>query len=114
MVQGIGQRHFAVRVMVAVGLAIGSDVHQLGPGAGLLGKGPQQPLRKLFAVIQQALKGHGPRNGSVVEEEIDGSPRGQSQTVNHGGINELVADVLPDRVLPIFRTPLGLIGGEDR
>ncbi len=77
VIQGIGESHFAELVVVAVGFAVRCDVHQFRPGAGLLGKSSEQPFGKLLAVVQNSLEGYGARNRSVVEENIEGLPRGQ-------------------------------------
>ena len=44
----VGQRHFAVVMMMAVGFAVGGDVHQLRPVAAV-GKAAQQPVGEMLA-----------------------------------------------------------------
>ena len=47
--QGVGQRHIAIMMMVTVTLAVRCDMRELRPGA-LVGKAAQQAIRKSFAV----------------------------------------------------------------
>ena len=74
VIQRIGQRHVAERMVMAVGFAVGGDVGQLRPVA-LIRQCVQQTLREALAVVQQALKGHRPRDRPVVEEQVDGAAR---------------------------------------
>ena len=94
VVQGVGQCHVAVAVMVAVGLAVGGDVHQLGPVA-VLGKCSGQTVGEILPTIQQALEGDGPGNRAVIEEEVDGPAGRQAKQIGHGRIDAAAADVVP-------------------
>ena len=58
VVQGIGQGHFAMAMVMPVGFTIGGDMRQLG-GSRIGRDIPQQGLRQRFTTIEQALEGDG-------------------------------------------------------
>ncbi len=61
-VQDVGQRHVAVRVVVAVGFAVGRDVHELRVLAGVV-EAVEQAVQEPFAAVQEPLEGDLPRDG---------------------------------------------------
>ncbi len=67
-IERVGQRHFAVAVMMAVRFAIGRNVHHLRPSAGAR-KGPGEALGELFAVMQELFKGDSLRNRAIVKKQ---------------------------------------------
>ena len=67
-------------MMMAVGLAIGGDMHQLRPAA-IVGKSAEQPVGKRLAIAQQPFEGHRARDGAVVEKQVDAAPRRQIANV---------------------------------
>ena len=73
-VHGVGERHLAVLVVVAIALAIGGDVGELGRVGGV-GRGRveavQQAAAEGLAAVEQSLEGDGARGGAVVEEDRD-------------------------------------------
>src|SRR5207248_9098018 len=52
VVKSGGECHFAESVMMAISLAVGSDVHQLGPWPQLLSKAGHQSFGECFTVSQ--------------------------------------------------------------
>ena len=62
------QRHLAEAPVVAVGLAVGRAVHQLGTLAAI-GKHAAQPRGQPVAVLEQVLEGDRARDGPIVEEQ---------------------------------------------
>ena len=50
ILEGISQCHVAVRMMVSIALAVGGNVHELGPIASI-GKSTCQPMRELLAAV---------------------------------------------------------------
>ena len=69
-VQGIGQRHIAMAMMVTIGLAISGNVHQLRPVATVR-EAALQPVRKFLSAVQELFKGDGAGNRPVIKEEGD-------------------------------------------
>src|ERR1035438_7356068 len=67
VMQRVRERHLALEMMMAVRLAIGSDVHELRPAA-VLGKTADQPVSEAFAIRKQAFEGDGARDGAIVEK----------------------------------------------
>src|ERR1019366_2750734 len=63
----VGECHFAVPVMVAIGLAVSGDVNKLGRGAffeaGFEARG------EVLSGVEQAFKRDGSRSGAVVKED---------------------------------------------
>ncbi len=62
-------------VVVAVRLAVGGDVGELRPRA-IFVEGAHDPADQVLAALQELLEGQSARDGAVVEEEVDGAPRG--------------------------------------
>src|SRR5690348_12230208 len=60
VMERIRKRHLAMLVMMAVTLAVGSDVHQLRP-VSLVGESAHQSRRELLPVFQQTFERHGLR-----------------------------------------------------
>ena len=58
--------------MVAVGLAVGRDMHQLRTRP-FVGKPAQQAVREFFAVVEQFLERDSLRNRAVIKEEVYGT-----------------------------------------
>src|SRR5512136_2601222 len=94
VVQGIGQRHVPIRVVVTVALAIRGDMDELRPSPRF-GKPAQETLRKSLAVAQNALKSHSPGDGTVIEEQGNAPIRWEPKCVSHGRINLFPAHILP-------------------
>ncbi len=69
-VERIGKSHIAVSVMVAVGLAIGCNMHQLFPLA-VVGEPRHQSTRQGFSPGQQLLESDCLRCRAVVKEQVD-------------------------------------------
>ena len=74
--QGVGQRHVAVAMMMAVGFAVGGDMDELIPVAAVV-NALSEPVREAFAAGQQLLEGDRLRDGRVVEEQGDRAARRQ-------------------------------------
>ena len=110
MMQGERECHVAVPVVVPVGFTVGCDVGQLRPVAPL-GVGAEDSLGELFAVAEELLKGHGARNGPVVEENLDRPPGRQAQQVGHGRVDAGPTHVPPGAAADFPHTP-GLMGRE--
>jgi hypothetical protein len=108
VIEGTGERHLAVAVVVAVGFAIGGNVHQLRPVSPVVGETAQQAVRQGFALGEQALEGDGAGDGPVVKEHVDGAPRTQSQLVGRAGVNPPAAGI-PPAASPLAHPP-GLVG----
>ena len=68
VIQRVGERHVAVRMVMAVGFAIGGDVHELGPGTAVV-EAAEQAMGKTLTIQQQLLEGDRARDGAIVEEQ---------------------------------------------
>src|SRR5512146_2982489 len=84
--QRIGQRHIAMGVMMAIGFAVGGNVHELWPAARV-GETAYKTLGEVFAVGEQVFKGYGLRNRPVIKEQVDIAAGGQLDRVSAGGVN---------------------------
>ena len=93
VMQRVGQRHLALEMMMAVGLAVSGDVHELRPAA-VLGEAADQPVGETFAIGEQAFEGDGAGDGSVVEKQVDAAARRQIADVGTGGVDLAALDVL--------------------
>src|SRR4030095_6229379 len=100
-------------MVMTVGLAIGSDVHQFRPGPQVFRKSGHDALGEALAVVKQVLERDGARDRTVVEEKRDFLSRGQGQHEGQGWI-----DALPTALLPCassdLASPAGLPGSENR
>ncbi|MFO0635691.1 MAG: hypothetical protein U0168_22860 [Nannocystaceae bacterium] len=103
-VQRVGQRHVAVAMVVAVGLAVGRDVDQLRPVAAV--EGAAQPRGEAVAALQQPLERDRLRHRAVVEEHRDLSPAAELDAVGPLGIDARAVDVVP-RCLGVAQGPRG-------
>ena len=92
VMQRVGERHLALEMMVAVGLAVGGDVHELRPAA-VLGEAADQAVGEAFAIGEQPFEGDGAGDGAVVEEEVDAAARRQIADVGARGIDLAAFDV---------------------
>ena len=90
VIERVGQRHVAERVVMPVGFAVGGDVGQLRAFA-LIRQSIQKPARKTAAIVQQAFEGHGLRHGPVVEEQMDGAAGRQLLAIGTRRIDALAA-----------------------
>src|ERR1035438_5000645 len=63
-------------MMMAIGLAIRGDVHELRP-APVIGKSAEQAVGKSLAVAQQPFESHRARDGSVIKKQVNAAPRRQ-------------------------------------
>src|SRR5258708_1601989 len=93
-VQRVGQGHVAVLVMMAVGLTVSGNVHELRPGA-LVRESAAQAFDKALATVQQFFKCHSLRDWTVIKEQIDPVSRRQSGQVGATGVNTSAAAVFP-------------------
>src|SRR5215469_16851382 len=67
VVKRIRQRHFSVPVVMAIRFAVSRDVSQLVYGL-IVGQSANQARCEFFAIFQNALKGNGLRDRSVVKK----------------------------------------------
>ena len=67
-------------MMVAVALAVGRNMNQLRTLASV-GKAAHQAIGKPFPIAQQAFKGDGLRDRSIIEKQIDSLFRRQPRAV---------------------------------
>src|ERR1035441_626945 len=65
----VGQGHFAVPVMVAIGLAVSGNVNQLGRGT--LFEAGFEARCEVLTRVEQAFKRDGSRGGAVVKEDCN-------------------------------------------
>ena len=86
VLERISKGHVSVCVMMSVTFAIGGDMHQLWPVAGV-GKASGQAMRELLAAVEQLLECHCLRNGCVVEKYGDAAPVAQAHDVRTTGID---------------------------
>src|SRR5262249_15476935 len=77
VLQCISERHVSVSMVMSVALAVGGDVHELRPVAGV-GKASCQTIRELLAAVEELLEGDSLRKGSVVEENGDAAAIAQA------------------------------------
>lgn len=105
--------HVAELEMMAVGLAIGGHIHQLVM-VPLVIKGAGQPFHEPFAICEQAFKRDGLRNGRVVKENRQRTPRRQLDEIRHRGIHVRATDVLPLVFSRQWPHPVRLKGRQDR
>ena len=97
MLKRVGEGHFAVTMMVAVGFAVGGNIGNLGPRA-ILVEGASNAPGEGDAADQKALEGHGSRNRPIVEEDREGAPTRQVDHVGAGRINARPTHISPDRL----------------
>ena len=117
-VHGEGEGHLPMFVVVAVGLAVGGDVGELGAvvRAGGLGlETREEALAKLFAGVEEAFKGDGSGVRTVVEEDGDGTAFVKGDPVRLGRVDGVVRCLGPvGGVVRLVRADAGaLVGGED-
>src|SRR6185312_13511103 len=86
VVKRVSQGHIAVFVMMAVGLAVSGNVHQLRPSA-LAREAAFKALGKIFTAIEQMLKRHSLRNRPIIKKEVELCSRWQFDEVSACGIN---------------------------
>src|SRR5574337_157813 len=98
-------------MMVAVGLAGGCDVGELGPGPRV-GETADETIGQVFAFRQQALEGNRTGNGAIVKEEVQYSARGQAQPVGHCRVDTPATDASPATAADLAH-PAGLVGCEN-
>src|SRR6185312_12622229 len=84
--QCIGQRHVAVAMMMSVTLAVGSDVHQLGPIPGIH-ESIREPAGELLTAGQQVLECDRLRDRRIVEKHRNCPPLLQTNQVRTTGID---------------------------
>src|SRR5262249_54144200 len=92
VVQRVGQSHFAVPVMVAVGLAVGGNIDQLTPLASIA-ESAHQAIGQALAARQQTFKSTRPRHRSIIKEQCDASTRRQLHPVRASWINLAAVNV---------------------
>ena len=94
-VKRVGERHVAVTVMVAVGLAVGGDVHELGALARVV-EGPHEALGQVVAAREEnRIEGDGARHRPVEEEDRDRGSRRQRHAVGPRRIDAFRRDLDP-------------------
>src|ERR1700704_2934818 len=71
---------------MAVGLAVGGDMDQLRPGAGI-GERSQKAFGEAPSVGQQILESNGAGNGAIVKEHVYEFSRGHTNWVGRGRID---------------------------
>jgi hypothetical protein len=79
----------------------------------VVAEGPREPVGKVPAVLEQALKGNVLRDVPVVEVHGDAAARGQLAAVRHAGVYLVARHVLPGRGADLAHG-LGLPGGQQR
>ena len=91
---GVGERHLAVLVVVAVALAVGGDVGELSFGFGLggdVGQGRAEAVQQAgaegFAAVQQAFEGDGAGGRGIVKEDGDAAALVEPDEVGVGGVD---------------------------
>ena len=112
VVERVGERHVALRMMMAVGLAVGRDVDELRPLARR-GERAHEAIGQVLALVEQPLECDAARDRSVVEEEGHRSSRRERDAVRHRRIDLCPADVVPD-LFPDGPHRLRLVRREDR
>ena len=109
--QGVGEGHVAAGEMVAVGLAVGGNAHQMVavvPVVESIGQAAGQTL----AIAEQPFEGHRLGRRGVVKENGDGTAGRQFHQVGHGNVHQAAIDILAD--LPVERADAaGLKGREN-
>ncbi len=98
--------------MMAVGLAVGGNVHQLRPVA-LVREAALKARGKILAAIQQMLKSHGLRNRPVIKKEVDLCSRRQFGEIGACGIDAAAVNVFPASPADLAH-PSGLIRRQHR
>ena len=94
VVERVGERHVALRMMMPVGLAVRRDVNQLRPLA-CCGERADEAIGEVLALVKQPLEGDAARDRTVVEEERERASRGKCHAVRHRRIDLRTADVGP-------------------
>ena len=114
-VERVGQRHVAVPVVVAVGLAVGGDVHELGRPR-VVGEGAERGARRRCSPFESSsVERDGARDRPVVEEDRDRRARGQRHAVRPAsGRSPVPRRSVPGRPRRSPRTCAGLVRREDR
>ena len=97
LVQRRGKRHVPEFLVVAVGLPVGGDVHELRPVA-VVAEASQKPRGEPLPGIQEVFEGDGARDRPVVEEEVD-APSGRE-------VAEIGAGRVDVRLGPLIRSDL--------
>ena len=92
-VEHVGQRHVAVGMMMAVRLAVGGDVHELGVLAAIV-EALEEPIEEPLAVVEQPLEGDVVRDDAVVEEQDDRPARGEPAEIGPRRVDP-AGDLLP-------------------
>ncbi len=103
MMQCICEGHFALLVMVAVGLTIGGDVNDLGPRARIRERG-QKPSSEVFSFFEQVLEGDGLRNGAIIKKHRDALAGWQRHVIGHRWIDLSSARIPPGAASALPRT----------
>ena len=93
MVQRVRERHLALIVVMAVGLAVGSDVHELLPTA-VRTESTHEAVGETLTIRQQPFERDCPRNGAVVEEQVDAAAGGKIAHVGTRWVDLAAFDVL--------------------
>jgi hypothetical protein len=83
--QRVGQRHFAIFVMVAIGFAIGGYVDQLRLRS--FHETRFEPSGQSLSGVQQPFKGDRPRGRSVIKKDSNRESRRKAQQVGARGID---------------------------
>ena len=94
-VQGVGQRHVAEAVVMAVTFTVRSDMDELGPVA-LLGERAVEPVGQILTAGEQSFKGDGASDRSVIKKQGNLSPRRQPLFIGLRRIYARAADVAPN------------------
>ena len=94
--QGVGEGHVAVGEMVAVGFAVGRDVHQLVRGRVLRGKAPINRRARFSPLLSSRSNATALAGARVIKENGDGAAGRQFHQIGHGGVHQAAIDILPD------------------
>ena len=86
---GVGERHLAVPVVVAVAFAVGGDVGELRASDRWRCRcgSREQAAGEVFAAVEQAFEGDGAGGRAVVEEDGDGAAFVEADQVGMGGVD---------------------------
>ena len=112
--QAVGERHLAVGVVVAVGLAVRGDAYDLRPVA-VVAERSHEPVAKGLAALQHVAEGHVLGDGAVVEKDREITPVRQAHEVGRGGVHMGVGNVPPVAAALVQAAHArGLARGQDR
>src|ERR1700722_12911063 len=92
--EGVGESHFAIMVMMAVTLSVCRDVNELRPGP-LVRKTTQQAVGESLAIVQKPLEGNPLGNRPVIKKDVDRPARRQLDGVCAARVDAIPAHINP-------------------